>query len=222
MPGQQDKVAIRLQKAISERQKILVEGHQGFGLSNYHGDYPYTSSRDSTAAAMLSELGIGPSNNLEVVLVVKAFPTRNHAGKLEGEITPQEAAMLGICEEGGGAWGIPNRRRRVGLFDLDLVSEAVIANTPSYLVLTGGDYLDRDLRSATRYVQSDILDSVIARLNETAGPDRSVRLVSSGPATHEMFELLRKSKGKPPLNSDLGKIQRNHRQQLSFQEELPF
>lgn len=53
-----------LVRNYSKGGKILIEGHQGYGLSNYHGDYPYSSSRDCLAAELLSELGLGPIQHI--------------------------------------------------------------------------------------------------------------------------------------------------------------
>lgn len=39
-----------LEEAFAAQQKILLEGTQGTGLSLYHGDYPYVTSRDTTVA----------------------------------------------------------------------------------------------------------------------------------------------------------------------------
>src|SRR5690606_30233015 len=79
---------------------ILLEGHQGAGLSNYHGDYPYTSSRDCVAAALLSEVGLGLRWKTHVILAIKVFPTRNHSGRLPGEMASEDAERLGVQEFG--------------------------------------------------------------------------------------------------------------------------
>ena len=44
-----------------EGKKILVEGSQGFGLSNYHGNYPFVSSRDNTVNGLMAQVGLGPN-----------------------------------------------------------------------------------------------------------------------------------------------------------------
>jgi adenylosuccinate synthase len=130
-----------LQEKIAKGKHILVEGHQGYGLSNYHGDYPYTSSRDSTASSMLAEIGLGPIQKaMKVILVAKMFPTRNHPGKLDDEITTAEADALRIVEFGGGSWGVKDQRRRVGLLDFDIIKRAVVANSATEIALTGVDH----------------------------------------------------------------------------------
>ena len=41
--------------------EVLVEGTQGFGLSLLHGEeYPFVTSRDTTASAFAMEAGLAP------------------------------------------------------------------------------------------------------------------------------------------------------------------
>lgn len=165
---------------------VMIEGHQSSGLSNFHGDYPYTSNRDSTAAALLSELGIGPRYSLRIVLVIKAFPTRNHNGRLPNEMTLEEADALGITEYGGGSWGIENNRRRVGRIDLEDIKRAVCLNTPTEIALTGMDYFDPNSRLST--VWEDLSGegkSLVAQIEEVSGIP--VSLISTGPETDSMI-----------------------------------
>jgi adenylosuccinate synthase len=172
--------------ALSVNSNILVEGHQGSMLSNYHGDYPYTSSRDCIAAAMLSELGVGLSWPSEVILVAKTFETRNHAGLLTSEITTSHALTIGVSERGGGAWGIPNVDRRVGLFGMEVLQRAVYLNTPSFIALTGADYLTPSIRGLrdSSLLTSDLLDLILSIEATCKVP---VRLVSTGPETDHGF-----------------------------------
>lgn len=182
-------VAPYLQNMLRKEKKILVEGHQGFGLSNYHGDYPYVSSRDSIAAAMLGELGLGPrQRKLDIVLVVKLFPTRNHNGHLTDEIAPEEAEKLGIRELGGGSWGIADRRRRVGTLDMNLVLRAVIANTPVAIALTGVDYYDHSMQRCSSPDQiSPEVSRLVSRLSKQL--KTPVTIVSTGPETESTISL---------------------------------
>ena len=43
----------------SDADVIILEGSQSAHLSNYNGDYPYCTSRDSTVASLCSQIGIG-------------------------------------------------------------------------------------------------------------------------------------------------------------------
>lgn len=125
--------------------KIIVEGSQAYGLSNYHGDYPYCTSRDTTVGSLLGQLGLGHKYVDQVILVIKALPTRNENGlgslkeELSREIIDQHQEVL--IERGGGSYENGDVTRRVGLFDFDIVKKAVIANSPDCLALTGLDKL---------------------------------------------------------------------------------
>src|SRR5260370_1473368 len=65
-----------VEKELSEGKRILIEGTQGTGLSLYHGDYPYVTSRDTTVAGCLSEAGIAPTSVRRVIMVCRAYPIR--------------------------------------------------------------------------------------------------------------------------------------------------
>jgi adenylosuccinate synthase len=66
-----------LRKILSKRERVILEGTQGYGLSLLHSPhYPYVTSRDTTAAAFVSEAGISPIDVDDVVLTIRAFPIR--------------------------------------------------------------------------------------------------------------------------------------------------
>lgn len=135
-----------LAQAMTEKRHIVAEGAQAYGLSNYHGDYPYVSSRDTTAGSVLAQMGIGPKYVDNIILVVKCFPTRNMGGKgsLSNELTDDyiQKHKEHLLEIGGGTYGAKDRQRRVGFFDFEVVNRACIANTPTSIALTGVDRLN--------------------------------------------------------------------------------
>ena len=47
-----------LDRAFARGHRVFLEGTQGTGLSLYHGEYPYVTSRDTTVAGCLAESGI--------------------------------------------------------------------------------------------------------------------------------------------------------------------
>lgn len=124
---------------------ILIEGVQGFGLSNYHGDYPYVSSRDNTVNALMSQVGLGRKWVDRIILTVKCFPTRNIGGEgeLKGEFDQKfiDKYKNVLLEYGGGSYNSGNQPRRVGLFSWDLLKRAIYANSPDYIAITGMDKL---------------------------------------------------------------------------------
>jgi len=136
-----------LRDLVSDDQRVIVEGTQGFGLSLLHGPhFPYATSRDTTASAALSEAGLSPLDVDDVVLVVRALPIRV-AGN-SGPFGAEEIDWLTVAEEGGHVQpvaeytSVTRRVRRVARFDPDLVRRAIAVNRPSCLVLNHVDLID--------------------------------------------------------------------------------
>lgn len=126
--------------------KIIIEGTQGFGLSVYHSPYyPYATSRDTTAAGFLSEVGISPLIVSDIIMVIRTFPIRvgGNSGPLPKEIdwgiVRQES---NYPYEIGELTSVTKRLRRVARFDIKIVEEAVSINRPTEIALMGTDYLD--------------------------------------------------------------------------------
>lgn len=71
-------------EALAQAREVLIEGAQGYGLSMYHGFYPYTTSRDVSVWQILADCGIPASavfstwrqSILRVVGTCRTFPIR--------------------------------------------------------------------------------------------------------------------------------------------------
>ena len=138
-----------LASALSRGARLLVEGTQGFGLSILHGGhYPYATSRDTTAAAALSEAGLSPLDVDFVALTLRAFPIR--VGGNSGPL-PLETSWDEVNRGSGGRRDlteyatVTRRPRRVARFDEDIVLHAISVNRPSSLFLNHVDYFDCSL-----------------------------------------------------------------------------
>jgi len=140
-------VSSEINEKLDQGKKVLIEGTQGFGLSLYHSDhYPHTTSRDTTAAGFLSEVGVSPRLVTDIVVVFRTFPIRvagQQAGPLKNEISWQE-----LQRESGSPFLIEERTsvthnvRRLGRFDWELAKQAVTVNRPTRLAINGLDYLN--------------------------------------------------------------------------------
>jgi adenylosuccinate synthase len=185
----EDTLSLLMNEYLLRGERVLAEGHQAYGLSNYHGDYPYSTSRDTTAAAMLSELGLGPGHVGRIVMAARVFPTRNHQGRLPNELSPAEMDALGIEEYGGANHeGKGVSRRRVGRLDLAELQRAVWANTPTCIALTAVDYLDPSCRGETEHARLPAAARDQAeRVSSATGVP--VCLISTGPRTFDMVDL---------------------------------
>lgn len=140
-------VSEEVNAALDCDKKVLIEGTQGFGLSLYHSDhYPKTTSRDTTAAGFLSEVGVSPLRVTEIVVVFRTFPIRvagEQAGPLKDEITweqlQRESGYPHPIEE---RTSVTNKVRRVARFDWDLATKATALNRPNRIAINGLDLLD--------------------------------------------------------------------------------
>jgi adenylosuccinate synthase len=125
---------------------VLVEGTQGFGLSLLHGaDYPYVTSRDTTASAFAMEAGLAPHHVDNVIMVIRTFPIRvgGHSGPLANEISWEEIQrMSGAPEPYPEYTSVTRKLRRVAMFDIEAVKRACRYNAPTGLALMGLDRLD--------------------------------------------------------------------------------
>jgi len=131
---------------LAARERIIIEGTQGFGLSLLHSThYPYVTSRDTTAAAFVSEAGLSPLDVDEIVLVLRAFPIRvgGNSGPLPNEIDWQTVShesgiSISIVEH----TSVTKSVRRVAHFHPEVVRRAIELNTPTCIVLNHLDYID--------------------------------------------------------------------------------
>lgn len=140
-------VSDEVNSGLDYGKKVLIEGTQGFGLSVYHSDcYPKATSRDTTAAGFLSEVGVSPKLVTEIVVVFRTFPIRvsgKQAGPLHEEISwkdiQRDSGYPNSIEE---RTSVTNMVRRVSRFDWFLARRAVAVNRPTRLAVMGLDYLD--------------------------------------------------------------------------------
>ena len=138
-----------LRSLLIQGNRVVIEGTQGFGLSLWHGsDYPYLTSRDTTAAGFVAEAGLAPHDVDEVIMVLRSFPIRvgGNSGRLEREIdwaTVAEQARL--PSDYVELTSATKRIRRVARFDPRIVRRAIAANAPHRIVLNHLDYVDPDV-----------------------------------------------------------------------------
>jgi adenylosuccinate synthase len=140
-------VPLEVNTAIDSGENVLIEGTQGTYLSLWHGTYPYVTSKDVTASAACSDVGVGPKKVDDVIVVFKAFVTRVGAGPLPGEIPWEEAEKRGWAEIAT----VTGRRRRAAPFNFDLAKRAVMLNSATQAAITKIDVLFPECRGARSY-----------------------------------------------------------------------
>lgn len=121
---------------------ILLEGTQGTGLSLYHGQWPYCTSADTTAAALASAAGI-PPQHVQCLLVARTFPIRvaGNSGPLHRELS-WDILQARLGKDVTERTTVTNLVRRIGVWDRRLFHRSVMLNGPSAIALTFADYVD--------------------------------------------------------------------------------
>lgn len=191
-------VSDEVSEGVDHGRKVLIEGTQGFGLSLYHSPhYPRTTSRDTTAAGFLSELGVSPRLVTEIVVVLRTFPIRvagNQAGPLKDEITWDrlrvESGYPHPIEE---RTSVTNRIRRVARFDWEVARACAAINRPTRIALNGLDYLDHKNFGLKKMEQlSQRAWSFMGRVEQEC--EAPVEFIGVGPALTDIIVPNRGSK----------------------------
>ena len=177
-------VPLEVNEAIDEGKNVLIEGTQGTYLSLFHGTYPYCTSKDVTASAACSDVGVGPTRVDEVILVLKAYTTRVGAGPLPNELSWDEAEKRGWAEIAT----VTGRRRRAAPFNYELAKRAVILNGATHAAVTKFDILFPECRGVKSYDElSKEAKSFIQEIEEKIKVP--VVLIGTGPGTSEIVDI---------------------------------
>lgn len=176
-------VPLEVNTAIDKGKQVLIEGTQGTYLSLYHGTYPYVTSKDVTASAACSDVGVGPTKVNDVIIVFKAFTTRVGAGPLADELSLKEAEKRGWTEYGT----VTGRPRRAAPFNCDLAKRAVMLNGATQAAVTKIDVLFPECKGAKSYNR---LTKDAKRFVEKIEEDIKipVTLIGTGPDAMEIVD----------------------------------
>ncbi len=179
-----------LASAVRQDKSIVVEGTQGFGLSLYHAEeWPYRTSRDTTAHSFLGEVGLGV-RDYEVIMAIRTYPIRvaGNSGPLPDEIT-----WADVQQESGYPHPIAEyttttkRLRRVARFDWSVVDQAFAANAPTQIALHGADYLNHVNYAATAWHRlTTETHSFIDRIEDRYGV--TAAFIGTGPTNEDIID----------------------------------
>ena len=176
-------VALETNGALDAGKKVLLEGTQGVLLSLFHGSYPYVTGRDTSASAICSEVGVGPTRVDEVLLVFKSFVTRVGTGPLPNEISKEEAIKRGWFETAAGT----GRDRRSAPFNFELARRAAMINGATQLAVTKLDSLFPECQRLKEY---DRLPPEAKRLIERIEKETKVpvSLIGTGTDAQDLID----------------------------------
>ncbi|MCK4668807.1 adenylosuccinate synthetase [Candidatus Bathyarchaeota archaeon] len=179
-------VAEEANNAISNNKKVLLEGTQGLMLSFFHGTLPYVTGRDTSASAICSEAGVGPTRIDDVLIVFKAFMTRVGGGPLPGELPSNEAKKRGWFEVAAGT----GRERRSAPFNFEIAKKAAMINSATQAAVTKLDILYPQCKSARSY--GELPEEAKQFINEVeAETGVPVMLIGTGPGALDIIDRRR-------------------------------
>lgn len=118
--------------ALLASENVLIEGAQGFSLSLYHGQYPYTTSRDVTPWQILADCGVPYrwASHVHVIGSCRTYPIRvNNQDGTSGPHYPDQCE-LDWSEVAGGNIApelttVTKLKRRIFTFSQKQIQEAV-------------------------------------------------------------------------------------------------
>jgi adenylosuccinate synthase len=182
-----------LNKALAKDQDILVEGTQGIKLSIMHGEYPFVTSRDTTASTFLGEAGLGPKAVRDCWVIFKPYVSRVGPGPLDFEITDEKELELYHgkgCEIGS----VSKRLRRIGRFEDSSAKKAIMINTATKLAVTHIDLFDGNDSGAIKTYADFTPDAkkFLDHLQELAAqtyPYPKLKFISNGAELEDMIIL---------------------------------
>ena len=146
-----DVVWQKLDKARSERKRVLFEGAQGMLLDIDHGTYPFVTSSNTISGQAAAGSGVGPGQVGYILGITKAYTTRVGSGPFPTEQLNEIGQKLG---ERGHEFGVvTGRKRRCGWFDAVLVRQSCKISGMNGIALTKLDVLDgfEELKICTGY-----------------------------------------------------------------------
>ncbi len=126
---------------IEQGKKVLFEGAQGVMLDIDHGTFPFVTSSNTGAGAIVTGAGIALSKVQHIVAITKAYTTRVGAGPFPTELHDQTGKH--IAARGAEFGATTGRPRRCGWLDAVLLRRANAINGFHGLCITKLDVLDQ-------------------------------------------------------------------------------
>lgn len=131
---------VRVQDALEDGKRVVIECAQGAMLDIDYGSYPYVTSSSPTAAGACQGAGVAPTQVDRVVAVYKAYSTRVGGGPMPAELIDDTGNLI---RERGREYGTTTGRpRRTGWFDAVAARSVARLNGVTEVALTLLDVLD--------------------------------------------------------------------------------
>ena len=182
--------AEQYRRELKDSEYVLVEGAQGYGLSMYHGFYPYTTSRDVSIWQILADSGIQAADVLDKYKICKiralgtcrTYPIRV-ANRFDTEGT--QVGYSGPCYDD---------QLEISFEDIGQKTElTTVTKLPRRIFTFSGKQIEEALRhngvyevflNFVNYVQTEteLLD-IIRRIERK---DTQIRWIGLGPSYHDV------------------------------------
>ncbi len=124
---------------LSQEDSILLEGTQGTGLSLTTGQFPYTTSRNTTATGLMADAGI-PANRLDRSIgVFRTFPIRvaGNSGPFFADSEEIDFDTLGVEPE---KTTVTKLKRRIATWSSQQMEYSALLNGMTHAYVTFLDY----------------------------------------------------------------------------------
>jgi adenylosuccinate synthase len=174
----------QLANDLAHRGTINLEGTQGTFLSRYHGDYPNVTSVDVTAPSVMAGVGLNWRLVDNVIVCIKALPTREGTGPMGDvdEFTLAEMQSLGIVEYSSiidPQTGQREVRRKAKGIDYTLLKRVITLNGANQIALTFAEHYDPEVSDVRRWSQlTRKVKNLIAEIEKRTNVE--VTLVNTG------------------------------------------
>jgi len=203
-------VPSEVNKSINRGEEVLIEASQGFGLSLYYGNYPYVTSKDTSASTAAADAGVGPTKVDDVIVVYKAYMSRvgedphiKYLSNEEIESDPVWKEVLKRAQESnapgendseriahylGEKGTVTGRPRKIGSFDYQLAKYSAMVNGATQIAVTCLDKLFPECAGAKKLdgIGSEAKDHV-KKIEEEIGVRAT--LLSTGPNPEDVVDL---------------------------------
>lgn len=136
-----------INRSLASGLNVMLEGTQGWALGLHtSGFYPFTTSREATPWALLSQTGtnLRLADKYRIILTIRTFPIRvgGPSGPLPHEVSWEELkeSTKGYIKEPE-ITTVTKRARRIGALDMELLHQAIQICGPTGMAITFMDYV---------------------------------------------------------------------------------
>lgn len=195
-----------LANRLAQQGTISIESTQGTFLSRYYGEYPNVTSVDVTAPSVMAGVGINWRSVKDVIVCVKALPTREGTGPMGDveEYSVEEMQALGIVEYSSifdPQTGQRQIRRKAKGIDYTLLKRIITLNGANKIALTFVEHYDPEVKDAVRWADlTPKVRKLVDEIETLTGVE--VSLINTG---KEWSSVVSKHDALPPITESLVK-----------------